>query len=219
MIRKRLRQMGASPIPAPPPAPTNEAAQQGEQPTQTVTEGPPTHVIWREDGPEYVHPEGYAATDIEALPAGFWDAPMVGDPAKKTFSADLDRARSDKKAEIASAMDAAFLAGYPAAIGALAGQRLQVRDNDDRTNWLTSQAAYSAQVDAGNGDVAGAEFRTASNETITLTFAEGLRELLGMAAWAATIMATSWKLKDALASDDDINAIMALDVAAAPWPS
>lgn len=207
------------PPPPPPPPPTNTVARQGETPTQTVIETPPTHVIWRDDGPEYVHPDGYDEADIAPLPDGFWDVPMTSDPVAKTFAPDLDAARATKKAEIEARLAAAFLAGYPGTIGGLAGQRLQVRDDTDRANWLTSQAAYSAQVAAGNGAVAGASFRTASNETVTLTFADGVKELLSMAAWGGRIFAVSWSLKDEAAASTDAAAILAIDVAGAAWPT
>lgn len=205
--------------PPPPPEPTNEVARQGEVPTQTVIEGPPSHVIWRDEGPEFVHPDGYEDDAVEPLPEGFWDVPMKADPVARTFAPDLDAARAVKRAEIGARMAQAFLAGYPASIGDLAGERLQVRDEQDRTNWLTSQAAYSAQVAAGNGAQTGATFRTESNRTVTLTYLDGLHELLRMAGWGATIFAVSWSLKDEAARTDDAAAILAIDVEKAGWPS
>lgn len=205
--------------PPPPSPPSNEVVSQGGVPTQAVIAGPPTHVFWRADGPEFVHPGGFDAAEIEALPDGFWDLPMTADPVAKTFSPDLDAARATIKAKVDARLAAAFGVGYVATVGALAGQRLQVRDDTDRTNWLTSQAAYSAQVSAGNGATAGANFRTETNATITLTFAEGLQELLNMAAWGASIMAVSWSLKDAAAASSDAATILAIDVEGAAWPS
>ncbi len=131
----------------------------------------------------------------------------------------LDEARNAARAQIEARRDACFTAGWTVSgtATALDGKVLQTRDLDDRTNWLTSQAAYSAAVAGGNGAVAGAVFRTAANETVTLTFAEGLAVLLGMAAWGKAIMGNSWALKDAVAAAADNAALAAIDIAAG-WP-
>lgn len=94
-----------------------------------------------------------------------------------------------------------FFGGFTVPVGVggpLAGSLLQTRNLDDRTNWLTSQAAYSAQISAGNGAVVGATFRNANNQTITCTFSEGHSTLLAMAGWGSDIFKRSWALKDAL---------------------
>jgi len=131
----------------------------------------------------------------------------------------LEEAQAGAKAQVEARCDACFLAGWTVSgTGtALDGKVLQTRDLEDRTNWLTSQAAYSAAVADGNGAVAGAVFRTAANETVTLTFDEGLAVLLGMAAWGKAIMGNSWALKDAVAAAADVAAVAAIDLSAG-WP-
>lgn len=99
----------------------------------------------------------------------------------------------------------AFAAGFAPPHPAFAGERLQVRNNEDRTNWLTSQASYAAAVQAGAGDVVDASFRTAGNATITVSYADGLTILLAMAAWGRGILARSWALKDAIAAGAPID--------------
>jgi hypothetical protein len=99
----------------------------------------------------------------------------------------------------------------------LAGEVLQTRNLEDRTNWLISQASYSAAVAAGQGAVEGAEFRTADNSTFTLSYADGLTVLLGMAAWGAACMSNSWALKDAANAAEDEAALDAVGVEAG-WP-
>lgn len=94
----------------------------------------------------------------------------------------------------------AFMAGFMPSLADFAGERLQVRGSEDRTNWLTSQASYAAAVAAGFGDVVDASFRTAGNATVTVSYAEGLQVLLEMAAWGRSIMSRSWALKDAIAA-------------------
>jgi hypothetical protein len=104
----------------------------------------------------------------------------------------------------------AFLAGFTPATGPLAGKTLQCRDNEDRTNWLASSVAYQAAIGQGQGDTAGATFRTAANETIVCTFAEGFAALIALQQWGAAIMARSWALKDACAAAADIHALDAV---------
>jgi hypothetical protein len=125
-----------------------------------------------------------------------------------------------KKASLVdAAASATFKRGYTPASGPLAGHTLQVRDNEDRTNWLTSQASYMAAVAAGMGNVPGAVFRTMANETVTLTFAEGAQVLVsGMAVWGKSIMGHAWGLKDAIKAVETFEELEAIDIDSG-WPS
>lgn len=94
-----------------------------------------------------------------------------------------------------------FMGGFTVPVGVggpLAGKNLQTRSVEDRTNWLTSQAAYSSQISASNGAVAGASVRTTDNKTVVCTYSEGHTALLMMADWGSKIMKRSWILKDQL---------------------
>lgn len=147
-----------------------------------------------------------------------WDAEAgeASDPAPAPLT--FQQAQAVKRATVIAAADAAFAAGYAPDSGTLAGQTLQVRTTEDRTNWLTSQATYGAAVAAGQGVVEGAMFRTASNQTFMLTFAEGYQLLVqGMAAWGQSIYANLWALKDAVAAAEDQAALDAIDETAG-WP-
>jgi hypothetical protein len=95
---------------------------------------------------------------------------------------------------------------------------LQTRNVDDRTNWLVSQASYSAAVAGGFGAVMGANFRTEDNVNITLSYAAGLNVLLAMAAWGVAHYARSWELKDVMTAASDDAAISAIDIDGG-WPS
>lgn len=130
---------------------------------------------------------------------------------------ELEAAKADKQAAISARRDEVMAAGFVPATGPVAGHRLQTRNLDDRTNWLTSQAAYSAAIAGGHGDVVGAEFRTVDNQTIPATYAEGLATLLAMAAWGKTIMGHSWNLKDAVAAAETFADLDAIDIEAG-WP-
>lgn len=129
----------------------------------------------------------------------------------------LDDARAIATEAVNARRDACFRAGFTPASGPLAGKTLQVRDVEDRTNWLTSQAAYAAAVAQGGGALQEATFRTESNETITVTYLEGLTALLAMAAWGKAIFGNSWALKDAIAAAADQAALDTIDIEAG-WP-
>jgi hypothetical protein len=126
----------------------------------------------------------------------------------------LAERKAAKRRAINTRRDRCFAAGYTPASGPLQGHTLQTRDVEDRTNWLTSQAAYSAAVANGAGAVMGANFRTADNETVTMSYADGLGVLLGMAAWGAAVMGNSWSLKDAVDAAADDAALDAIDTGA-----
>ena len=141
---------------------------------------------------------------------------------KDLTGAALDERLTGAKAMLRRSVEAqaaeVFTNGYHPEDGPMAGHTLQVRDVEDRTNWLTSQAAYATAVAMGQGGVEGAKFRTVANTTITLTFAEGLGVLLGMASWGADIMANSWALKDAINTADDFAQLGKVDIQVG-WPA
>lgn len=123
------------------------------------------------------------------------------------------------KSAINARRDQAFADGFTVSgTGTdLDGHTLQTRGEEDKINWLTSQAAYSAAVAGGAGDVVDATFRTLSNDTVVMTYGEGLAVLLAMAAWGKTIMGNSWTLKDAVAAAEDNDALDLIDIEAG-WP-
>ena len=126
--------------------------------------------------------------------------------------------KASKHAAVAARLDTLLTGGFTVPTGTLAGKVLQTRNLEDRTNWLISQASYSAAVAAGQGATENASFRTADNETIVLTYIEGLTVLLGMAAWGAACMGVSWALKDQIAAAADETALDAIDIDAG-WPA
>jgi hypothetical protein len=129
-----------------------------------------------------------------------------------------DMALEDQKAAKIEAINAKLATiltgGYTVQSGDMAGKVLQTRNLEDRTNWLVSQASYSAAVGAGQGAVEAAKFRTSDNSTFTLTYADGLNVLLAMAAWGASAMDNSWALKDAVRAAEDETALDAVDIEA-----
>jgi hypothetical protein len=142
---------------------------------------------------------------------GHDDCTVLDDNSPATSLADM---RLMKRSEVNLYLAGQFLGGFTAPAGPLSGHTLQVRDETDRTNWLTSQAAYSAMVAAGNGTALGASFRTVANETVTVSYLEGFQALLMMADWGKSLMGKSWTLKDAIDALPDADAIEAFDIAA-----
>lgn len=121
--------------------------------------------------------------------------------------------KHQRKREIEAHMQDVFRLGYSPSTGPLAGHTLQCRDTEDRTNWLTSQTSYMAAVQMGYGAVAGASFRTMANQTVTVTFQEGLDILTnGMAVWGKNIMARSWALKDEVEAAASFEVLEAIDI-------
>lgn len=150
----------------------------------------------------------------ELVPLSDWD---IADLAARQAPplADLKAAR---RSAVSALLDAKLAAGYPHNFGGEIGTKvLQTRDIEDRTNWLTSQAAYSAAVAGGAGAVMGANFRSEDNVNITLSYQDGLDVLLAMAAWGAAHYARSWALKDEIAAAEDEAALAGIDIESG-WP-
>lgn len=168
------------------------------------------HPLARTDPPE-------ASAFTRVVPAdpveveGVWTQQWAIEPLP------LEEAKAMLRARIDARRDQCFADGFTPASGPLAGKTLQTRGAEDRTNWLTSQAAYSAAVAAGAGAVEDAAFRTADNETIVLSYADGLGVLLAMAGWGKAVMGNSWSLKDAVDAAEDVATLGAIDTEAG-WP-
>lgn len=130
----------------------------------------------------------------------------------------FDERKADKRAAVYAKLDSLLTGGYTVESGTMTGKVLQTRDLEDRTNWLISQASYSAAIAGGMGAVEGAEFRTSDNANFVVTFSEGHSVLLAMAAWGAACMRRSWALKDAIAAAEDDEALDAIDIESG-WPA
>lgn len=150
---------------------------------------------------------------------------LVADQVNKQFVRGWDvtlrpiaERKAAKKAAVAALIETKLAAGYPHDFGGAIGVKvLQTRDLRDQTNWLVSQASYSAAVAGGAGAVMGANFRTEDNININMSYADGLNVLLAMAAWGAAHYARSWALKDAIAAAVDDAALDAIDIDSG-WP-
>lgn len=155
--------------------------------------------------------------EAEPLPGQVWQGniPATFYPPVADVLANRKAAR---RVEVSAKVVETFNGGFVVPAGPMQGAVLQVRDNEDRTNWLTSQASYSTAVAMGHGDVVNASFRCADNTTHIVSYREGLQTLLAMAAWGAAVMARSWELKDAIAAAADLAELDAIDIGTG-WPS
>ena len=125
----------------------------------------------------------------------------------------LDSLKAQKVSRINLKRDEVLDGGFavPSSVSlALAGKVLQTRDGD-RTNWLTSQAVYTAAIAVGHGSDEIAIFRAADNSVTTISANEGAAVLLAMAAWGAANIRHSWDLKDAVAAATSAAAVAAID--------
>lgn len=177
----------------------------GEPPTLAPNKGAWLPVVLADD------PSYDPASEVLGEPVDTVEAAQVT-RARPVIAKTLDELKAEKRAGAEAAFAARFAAGYTPSTGTLAGQTLQVRNLEDRTNWLTSQASYGAAVAANMGDVEGATFRTQSNENFTLTYAEGWSVLLDMAAWGKEGYANFWALKDAISAAATVQDVLAIDV-------
>ena len=91
---------------------------------------------------------------------------------------------------------------------------LQLRDNDDRTNWLTLDGTCTKLIMAGLGDTI-LPLRTRENVILTLPAATVSGVLSAMAQYGAAVMSASWALKDVIKVSDDPEAIDA----SVGWPA
>ena len=130
---------------------------------------------------------------------------------------EFEQKQADVSKEVSRIRDGYLAGGYSHDFGEPHGVKALQTRPDDRTNWLTSQAAYSAAIAAGAGNMSGAVFRTEDNVTIGMTYMEGLTVLLAMAAWGQSVMARSWDIKDEIESATDETELAAVDIESG-WP-
>ncbi|GAB5502767.1 DUF4376 domain-containing protein [Pyruvatibacter sp.] len=125
----------------------------------------------------------------------------------------LEVRKAQMRRDITATRDAAMAAGFTTDLADGSTITLQTRDQD-RPHWLSALALYQAAISAGDGSVQGATIRDSADESHVLTYAEAAMVIVGMGLHGASIMADSWKAKDAVtnaASLADLDAISTLD--------
>lgn len=166
-----------------------------------------THSVIEVDKPEFIFAPGVLSFFGEEWGVANQDA------YDALVATRLEAKKRAKRAAVTALLDAKLTGGYPHDFGAPYGTKvLQTRNIEDRTNWLTSQASYSAAIAAGAGAVMGANFRTEDNININLSYSDGLGVLLAMAGWGDGLYAKSWALKDAIDAAGDDATVDAIDI-------
>jgi hypothetical protein len=124
----------------------------------------------------------------------------------------------DRRILAADAAYAAFLApGFP--LDDYPGETLQIRNELDRTNWLTLKDICAEAIAAGVGDLTidAPGIRCTSNAFIRPTYAETFVLMQELRAWAMQAQANWWRLKDECRSVTTRAALEAIDMGAG-WP-
>jgi hypothetical protein len=133
-----------------------------------------------------------------------------------------DKSLVDRKTALQAAAQAkfeeTFFNGFIVSFGTLEGKVLQIRNSEDRTNWLTSKSGYGDAIEAGAGAMVGARFRTQDNITYTLSYSEGYAVLAEMGAWGGEVYRRLWEIKDAIDEAVDVEALDLIDIEAG-WPA
>lgn len=83
---------------------------------------------------------------------------------------------------------------------------LQLRDSEDRTNWLTLRTSVSELIFAGYGDTA-ISIRTEENITVPMTANSVAVMLRSMSQYGSDVLYNSWVLKDQAREAEDLNLV------------
>jgi hypothetical protein len=155
-------------------------------------------------------PDLWSRADLEALGLVWTDPPEPSAPT-------LEALRDQANAAVNAKREAVFAAGFLVSGGALDGQHLQLRNADDKANWLIVDKNARAAVAAGAGDAPLIPIRTLENQTVTVTPNQALAVLAALESWGGAVMAHSWTLKDAITAAADEASLAAIDLDAG-WP-
>lgn len=133
----------------------------------------------------------------------------------------VEQVKASLLAQVRQRKEAEFQLGCAFASGPLAGERLQCRNDTDRTNWLASRAVYRDYVSAGQGNVSGASFRTQANANFSLTFTQGIAAIDQVFTWGQAIMSRSWVVQDLVNAAETVAELEAVAAAElySGWPS
>ncbi len=125
--------------------------------------------------------------------------------------ADLKAARV---VEAEAEYQARLAVGYPTTLGGNA-ETLQLRNSEDRTNWLGLLVAAQAAVGAGQGaEDYPVAIRTTTNASYVVTNTAAVTLMFNLLAWAGAMFAARSAIKDAVAAAADKAALDAIDVTA-----
>lgn len=126
--------------------------------------------------------------------------------------------RAAANAAVNAKREAVFAGGYLVDGGPLDGLRLQLRNADDKANWLIVEKNALAAITGGAGDVPMVPIRTLENQTVTLTPNQAVAVMAGLEAWGRAVMARSWVLKDQNDQAMSAEALVAAEDVESGWP-
>lgn len=160
------------------------------------------------DRPTGVRVLGHYLEDHDGEPRRAWTTEEIP----------LTDLKAQKSAQVDAVMFAKMSEGFPCVLGGNP-ERLQLRNEVDRTNWLTFHSACRDEIANGNGDdLSPQPIRTQDNVNYSVTYSEGAALMAGLRSWAGAIMTVSWALKDTVKNAPDAAALAAIDLEGAPWP-
>ena len=140
-----------------------------------------------------------------------WQAVNLASPPS------LDEVKASKAEAVNMRREQVFAAGFQIPSGPAAGQHMQLRNADDKANWLIAERGAKKAVEAGAGDAPIVPLRSTENITTLITPNAMLELLDGLDAWGREVTAFSWGLKDQIVTAVDQSAIDAIDIDAS-WP-
>lgn len=171
-------------------------------------------------------PGAVLVVDADLPPAGTytltgWVVADVDGVPHRQFSFvefDLPGSQAGMLNDLGARYQALLNQGFPATIDG-ATCFLQLRDADDKVNWLTFKDACEDQIAAGGGDVVmPMTLRDGANVDHTITANAGRSLAMAMRTWGAAAMANSWRLKDLITNAATKDDLAAVDLSSG-WPS
>lgn len=131
-------------------------------------------------------------------------------PIEEAQRTSLSAADAEYRARIA--------AGFPAPMLGDGSETLQVRDAEDKANWLSVMTIAGAEVANGNGDrLYDHPISTTANLAYTLTNSEALLLMRGLFRWASEMRQAHADHKQAIRAARTRQAVDAVDLSAG-WP-
>lgn len=128
----------------------------------------------------------------------------------------LADAKVVRRAQAQAEYDARLAVGFP--VPGAPGETLQLRNESDRSNWLTLKDACNDAILAGLGaEPCALPIRTTANNALPMSWEDAATLLRALRAWGAAMLQALWTLKDVIDAAETIEALEALDLAAG-WP-
>lgn len=153
---------------------------------------------------------------IEAAVGGIGDRVVDGVVQVQEWKGTLDALIAARCADVDAERDrrmALYLHDFGAPHGVLG---LQLRDADDKANWLTLKDTARDLIAAGQG-AALLPLRTTENVVLQLSAEQIVAVLGSMAAHGASVLAASWAHKDAIRALATVEPVATYDITTG-WP-